>query len=260
MIVSCIVLFIVISGLPTLGSVFNTEKSANRMLMWNVTTQAILNKPVTGTGLGGFPVSFAQTQADYLASTKASDTERMAATCPPFAFNDYLQIGLEFGIAGLLLFALWIAFCLYYGLKNKQVGATGGILFVTFLLHVFLSAATTVILGSAYFLLCNVCHPGGKTTETVCEKFSLHRDIRCLSRLYPVFRTTKLLRTVQRMEDFADPGRKGGTEGCRTRIYELVPAPLPPDRIPAGRRPVPATIRTVFECHHLESSGHPVKC
>lgn len=25
------------------------------------------------------------------------------------------------------------------------------------------------------------------------------------------------------MEDFADPGRKGGTEGCRTRIYELVP-------------------------------------
>ena len=116
MIVSCIVLFIVISGLPTLGSVFSTEKSANRMLMWNVTTQAILNKPVTGTGLGGFPVSFAQTQADYLASTKASDTERMAATCPPFAFNDYLQIGLEFGIAGLLLFALWIAFCLYYGL------------------------------------------------------------------------------------------------------------------------------------------------
>ena len=131
-IVSCIVLFIVISGLPTLGSVFNTEKSANRMLMWNVTTQAILNKPVTGTGLGGFPVSFAQTQADYLASTKASDTERMAATCPPFAFNDYLQIGLEFGIAGLLLFALWIAFCLYYGLKNKQVGATGGILSLLF--------------------------------------------------------------------------------------------------------------------------------
>lgn len=131
-IVSCIVLFIVISGLPTLGSVFSTEKSANRMLMWNVTTQAILNKPVTGTGLGGFPVSFAQTQADYLASTKASDTERMAATCPPFAFNDYLQIGLEFGIAGLLLFALWIAFCLYYGLKNKQVGATGGILSLLF--------------------------------------------------------------------------------------------------------------------------------
>ena len=63
-IVSCIVLFIVISGLPTLGSVFSTEKSANRMLMWNVTTKAILNKPVTGTGLGGFPGSFAQTQAD----------------------------------------------------------------------------------------------------------------------------------------------------------------------------------------------------
>lgn len=125
---SCVILFLIISLLPTLGGIFHPDQSANRMLMWNVTTKAILNQPVTGTGMGGFPALFAQTQADYFASGKASDTELAAAGCPKFAYNDYLQMGLEFGVAGLLLFALWIGFCLYYGLKNKQVGATGAIL------------------------------------------------------------------------------------------------------------------------------------
>lgn len=131
-IIGGVILFLVAAGLPTLGGIFIPGKPASRMLMWNVTTKAILNKPFTGTGLGGFPTSFAQTQAEYFNSGNASDTERLAASYPRYAYNDYLQIGLEFGIAGLLLFALWIGFCIYYGLKNKQVGATGGILSLLF--------------------------------------------------------------------------------------------------------------------------------
>lgn len=125
-------LFLFMAGLPTLGGFIHPDKSAGRMLMWNVTTKAILEQPVTGTGLGGFSTSYAKTQADYLSSGKASDTERFAACCPRFAFNEYLQIGLEYGIAGLLLFSLWIGFVLYYGLKNKQVGSTGCIIGLLF--------------------------------------------------------------------------------------------------------------------------------
>lgn len=58
--------------------------------------------------------------------------ERLAACCPRFAFNEYLQMGLEYGIVGLLLFSLWIGFVLYYGLKNKQVGSTGCIIALLF--------------------------------------------------------------------------------------------------------------------------------
>lgn len=125
-------LFLFMAGLPTLGGFIHPDKSAGRMLMWNVTTKAILEQPVTGTGLGGFSTSYAKTQADYLSSGKASDIERFAACCPRFAFNEYLQIGLEYGIAGLLLFSLWIGFVLYYGLKNKQVGSTGCIIGLLF--------------------------------------------------------------------------------------------------------------------------------
>lgn len=125
--------FLAIAALPFLCGFISPERSAGRMLMWNVTTKAILEHPILGTGLGGFPVTYAKAQADYFASGKASDIERLAAGCPKFAFNEYLQMGLEFGIIGLLLFTLWIGFCLYYGLKNKQIGATGGIIALLFL-------------------------------------------------------------------------------------------------------------------------------
>ena len=131
-VIVCAFLFLFIAGLPTLGDFIHPDKSAGRMLMWNVTTKAILKQPITGTGLGGFATSYAKTQADYFASGRASDTERLAASCPKFAFNEYLQMGLEFGIAGLLLFSLWIGFVLYYGLKNKQIGITGSIIALLF--------------------------------------------------------------------------------------------------------------------------------
>lgn len=127
-VVGCTLLFLLVAGLPTLGSMLGSDRSTDRMLIWNMTTKAILAQPVLGTGLGGFPAAYAKTQADYFASGKASADERMTTSCPKFAFNEYLQIGLELGIAGLLLFALWISFSFYYGLKNKQLGATGSIL------------------------------------------------------------------------------------------------------------------------------------
>lgn len=132
-VVGCTLLFLIIAGLPTFGSMLGSDKSTDRMLMWNMTTKAILAKPVMGTGLGGFSAAYAQAQADYFASGKASADELRATCCPKFAFNEYLQIGLELGITGLLLFALWIGFSFYYGLKNKQLGATGSILALLFL-------------------------------------------------------------------------------------------------------------------------------
>lgn len=129
----CTLLFVIVAGLPTIASMLGSDKSSERMLMWNMTTKAILAQPITGTGLGGFPAAYAKTQADYFASGKASAEEHMVASCPKFAFNEYLQIGLELGIAGLLLFALWVGFSFYYGLKNNQLGATGSILALLFL-------------------------------------------------------------------------------------------------------------------------------
>jgi tetratricopeptide (TPR) repeat protein len=105
------------------------KDSANgRLLMWKITARAITRQPVSGTGLGGFPAVFANEQASYFASGNASATEKMVAGSPEYAFNEYLQIGLEQGIPGLVCFLLWLSCCFYAGVRNRRIGAAGGLL------------------------------------------------------------------------------------------------------------------------------------
>ena len=127
-IVSSILILISIAG--SLAGIYLLKKdSANgRLLLWKITEQAIMEQPWTGTGLGGFPAAYAEAQAEYFTSGKASETEMMVAGCPEYGFNEFLQIGLEQGLVGLMVFVLLLSYSLFRGVKNRQVGAAGGIL------------------------------------------------------------------------------------------------------------------------------------
>lgn len=130
------------------------KDSANgRFLMWKVTALAISKQPITGVGLGGFPAAYAETQAEYFASGKGTEREKMVAGCPEYAFNEYLQIALEQGIFGLLFFLGWLGLCLYKGIKNKHYGVTGGIV----ALMVFAFSSYPLQLPSFWILLIFLC-------------------------------------------------------------------------------------------------------
>lgn len=126
--ISSIILFVVITAIILVGNIQKAQAGDHRLLIWNITTQAIMKHPVTGTGIGGFPVIYAKGQSAYFETGTASSKEKQTATCPRYAYNEYLQIGLELGITGLLLFIFWLAFSLYYGIRHRQIGASGGIL------------------------------------------------------------------------------------------------------------------------------------
>ena len=127
-IVSSILILISIAG--ALAGIYLLKKdSANgRLLLWKVTGQAIREQPWTGTGTGGFPAAYAEAQAEYFTSGKASETEMLVAGCPEYGFNEFLQIGLEQGLVGLMVFVLLLSYSLFRGVKNRQAGAAGGIL------------------------------------------------------------------------------------------------------------------------------------
>jgi O-antigen ligase len=126
------------------------KDSANgRLLMWKITARAITHQPVSGTGLGGFPAAFAGEQASYFRSGRASATEKLVAGSPEYAFNDYLQTGLEQGIIGLVCFLLWLSCCFYAGVRNRRIGAAGGIL----ALAVFAASSYPLQLPSFWTLL-----------------------------------------------------------------------------------------------------------
>ena len=88
-----------------------------------MTGQAIREQPWTGTGTGGFPAAYAEAQAEYFTSGKASETEMLVAGCPEYGFNEFLQIGLEQGLVGLMVFVLLLSYSLFRGVKNRQAGA-----------------------------------------------------------------------------------------------------------------------------------------
>lgn len=104
------------------------DSADGRLLMWKVTGKAIAGQPLAGTGLGGFPAAYAEAQGEYFATGTATDQEKQVAGCPEYAFNEYLQIGLEQGIGGLIVFVLWLGSMGYYGIRNRQHGAVGGVL------------------------------------------------------------------------------------------------------------------------------------
>lgn len=157
-----VVLFVGLIG------IYNIKKDSahGRLLMWSMTAKAIGEQPVTGVGLGGFPAAFAQEQANYFGSGSASDVEKLIAGCPEYAFNEYLQIGLEQGVIGLSLFMLWLGFSFYYGTKKRLYGASGGIL----ALAVFAISSYPFQLPSFWVILmfltaiC-VTRPGGRQEE-----------------------------------------------------------------------------------------------
>ena len=126
--ISSIFLFIIAASLLMAVNIRRAEEGDRRLLIWNITTKTIMEHPIGGTGIGGFPTTFAHTQAKYFETNDASLKDKQTAVCPLHAYNEYLQIGAELGITGLLLFILWLAFSLYYGIKHRQIGASGGIL------------------------------------------------------------------------------------------------------------------------------------
>ena len=124
------ILCTVILCITIAGSLYGTyllkkDSADGRFFMWKITTLAIKESPHKGKGLGSFPAAYANAQMDYFKSGKGTETEKRVARSPEYAFNEYLQIFLEEGLLGILLFLLLSVVIVKEGIKNNQIGAAG---------------------------------------------------------------------------------------------------------------------------------------
>ena len=128
--------------------------SANgRLFMWKISSMAIAESPVIGHGTGNFVSAYGRAQEDYFANGEYSETEELVAGSPEYAFNEYLQVAVEYGIPFLLVVSLVIVFCLWKGSSEGRIGLCGGV--ISFLVFAF-SSYPMQIPGFAvtfYFLL-----------------------------------------------------------------------------------------------------------
>lgn len=141
---------IIVCGLVLLMGVaayFYKKPSADgRMLMNRINVLTILNNTQTVSEYKSFGGKYGDTQSKYFEKqikekgkrdldwTVINKQERMVADCPEFAFNEYLQVGVDLGLFYLFLFLIIIIGVSVISFKNGSIWYYGIIAFAVFAL------------------------------------------------------------------------------------------------------------------------------
>ncbi len=98
----------------TTGIYLLKKDSANgRLLIWQVASQLIKERPITGHGSGAFSALYMDEQAQWFESGKGTDEQAMIAGSPESPFNEPLKLWLEKGLIGVLLAGGILGFILF---------------------------------------------------------------------------------------------------------------------------------------------------
>lgn len=133
------------------------DSARGRIFLWRMSAKASLEQPLTGHGRGNFAPAYGTAQETYFATKNYESWEERVAGSPAYAFNEYLQIAVEYGwpaLAGLLAVT---AVCLYRGTRQGKHGICGSILalmvfaFSSYPLQIpaFTVTGTTLLLAAA---------------------------------------------------------------------------------------------------------------
>lgn len=98
-----------------------------RVLIWKTTMQMIPKYPM-GVGLGHFAGVYGEEQAAYFAAGIGTAQDELIAGNPDYAFNEYLQIIIEFGIIPAVVLFISFILLVYMGIKRKAIAEAGGLL------------------------------------------------------------------------------------------------------------------------------------
>lgn len=125
------------------------ESTNGRFFIWKTSFYMVKEMPVLfGIGYNNFPVLYPKYQSLMYKNGKMSKEEIYLVDNTSVAFNEYLQIMIELGLIGLLLFILIIGVCIYHAGKYLELYIAVCIaMIVSYLLH------STIIV---YVLLLNL--------------------------------------------------------------------------------------------------------
>lgn len=93
-----------------------------RLLIWHVSATMFADNPFSGHGIGAFSEKYMIYQAKYFENNPESSFSRIADN-PLYAYNEFINVGVEQGIIGLLIvFAL--IFTVFFSKHARHSGST----------------------------------------------------------------------------------------------------------------------------------------
>ena len=144
-----ILLSIICINLPIL--LLKKESVLGRIHLWHMEILSINKHPWSGVK-EGFYHAYGETQANYFASAERAKWEIKVAGSPEFAFNEYLKVGMEFGVSALLLFTLVVFSVCYILVRYRSPLGYGAITMSIFAVFSYpLSILQFQICGAVFF-------------------------------------------------------------------------------------------------------------
>lgn len=126
--IASVVVIIVMIGLFFLKK----DSAIGRLHIWHMELRAIVEEPLTGYGKGTILGVYGDTQAEYFAEKERPEIIVKVAGCPEYAFNEYLKIGVEYGIPAMLGVITALILVIVLLLKYRSPFAYGLIAFCVF--------------------------------------------------------------------------------------------------------------------------------
>lgn len=108
------------------------DSAIGRLHIWNIELRSIANKPWTGHGKGSVLGVYGDMQAEYFAEKNRPEIIKKVAGCPEYAFNEYLKVGVEYGIPAMLAVIAVLIGSIHLLLKSHSPIAYGLIAFSVF--------------------------------------------------------------------------------------------------------------------------------
>lgn len=96
--IASVIVIIVMTGVFFLKK----DSAIGRLHIWHMELRAIAEAPLSGHGKGTVLGIYGDTQAEYFAEKECPEIITKVAGCPEYAFNEYLKIGVEYGIPAMV--------------------------------------------------------------------------------------------------------------------------------------------------------------
>lgn len=104
------------------------DSALGRLFMWKITARAVAERPWSGYGYGNFASAYAEAQESYFATAEYAEWEERVAGSPEYAFNEYLQLAVEWGIPLTLLLLAVVVWSWWRGYGKQCYGICGAFL------------------------------------------------------------------------------------------------------------------------------------
>lgn len=128
-ILCCILTAIMITSSLIFLYQMKADSANGRLFMWKIASNVIADKPLIGYGPGAFSYAYGEKQSAYFASGDYTEQEERVAGAPEYAFNEYLQLGVEGGFILLIIFLSLVIWGIGKGISNKEYTACSGLIF-----------------------------------------------------------------------------------------------------------------------------------